>query len=233
MTHKIYPHSLPEKLIEGVWRVKGGLSFPLNRNMIVLRLAGGELLLHSAVAVDEPCLKALEALGKPAYAVVPHSAHGMDAPFYAARYPEIKVVTPAIHREKVATRVPVAGTMEDVLPGLGFVLHDVPATRTPEYVLEWQLPSGGRMLVVNDAMGSADMADSSKLMGRLMIAPLGTKKNRLGMARIYQMSMAKDVAALKRFYARLAEIPDLRLLTVSHGEPVSGDVAAALKAAAG
>jgi hypothetical protein len=229
--HRIYPHGMPEQLSDGVWWVKGTLGFPLHRNMIVVRLPTGELLLHSVVALDESGMQALEALGTPTYAIVPHYAHMMDIGFYKARYPELKVLAPAVHRRAVEERVPVFGTVEDVLPQFGFKLHEVPATRVPEYFYEFPLRSGGRMVMGCDALGSSNSADTSKPMGRLMKVT-GTPGNKLGLTRIYRFAMAKDVPALKQFAARLAEIPDLRLVTVSHGDPVTHDPAGALREAA-
>ncbi len=229
--HKVYPHGMPEQLSDGVWWVRGTLGFPLHRNMIVIRLPTGELLLHSVVALDEAGMKALEALGTPTYAIVPHSAHMMDIGFYKARYPELKVLAPAVHRAAVAARVPIAGTVEEVLPQFGFKLHEVPATRVTEYFYEFPLRSGGRMVMGCDALGSANSADMSKPMGGLLKFT-GAPGNKLGVSRIYRLAMAKDLSALKQFAARLAEIPDLRLLTVSHGDPVTHDPASALREAA-
>ena len=83
--HKVYPYGPPEALAEGVWLIRGNLSYPLHRNMVILRLATGELILHSVVAMEESGLRALEALGTPAYAIVPSILHVMDAPFYKQR----------------------------------------------------------------------------------------------------------------------------------------------------
>jgi hypothetical protein len=229
--HKIYPHGMPEQLSDGVWWVRGTLDFPLHRNMIVVRLPTGELLLHSVVALDEAGMKALEALGKPTYAIVPHSAHMRDIRFYKERYPDLKVLAPAVHRAAVEKRVPLTGTVEDVLPQFGFKLHEVPATRTPEYFYEFPLRSGGRMVMGCDALGSANMGDTSKAMGRL-IKVSGAPGNKLGVTRLYRFAMVKDLPALKQFAGRLAEIPDLRILTVSHGDPVTHDPARALREAA-
>ena len=90
---KLFPHSTPEQLAEGVWRIVGQLPFPLLRNMIVVRLKDGGLLLHSLVALDDTGMAALEKLGQPKIAIVPHRAHQMDVPFYRKRYPDLQILT--------------------------------------------------------------------------------------------------------------------------------------------
>lgn len=230
--HRIFPHGAPEQLTDGVWLVTGELAFPLRRNMTILRLPTGELLLFSAIALDAGGLRQLEALGQPAYAVVPSTAHSMDIAFFKARYPDLKVLMPAVHRAAVEAKVAVAGTVEDVLPQFGFRLHAVPGTREAEYVYEWPLRSGGRMLMTCDALGSANIEAKGKGFGSALVRLLGVPGNRLGFTRIYRWRIITDLAAMKRFVGGLADIPDLRLITVAHGDPVSHDVAGALRAAA-
>lgn len=225
--HQIYPHEGPERLAEGVWRVKGGLPFPMYRNMIVLRLPDGELLLHSVVAMDEAGMAALEALGKPAYLIVPSVGHQMDTAFYRDRFPGIQVLAAAALRE--AVRGGITASVEEVLPRLGFILHPTPGTKAPEIVYEWMLPSGGRMLMVNDLFGGPDAYDTRRFTARLMQRLLGTPGNRFGLARIARMASVNDAGAVARFAHDLAETPDLKLITVSHGEPVRSDCAAALR----
>jgi hypothetical protein len=53
-----------------------------------------------------------------------------------------------------------------------------------------------------------------------------------GIPRIVRWQLVSDLPAAKRFAAGLAAIPDLRLLTVSHGDPVTADPASRLRAAA-
>lgn len=103
--HKVLPHARLEQLADGVWRVKGSLPYPLHRNMIVVRLASGELLLHSVVALDEAGFKELEALGPPTIAIVPNVLHLMDAPAYKARYPRLRLVAPAETKAAVADEI--------------------------------------------------------------------------------------------------------------------------------
>src|SRR4051794_7702875 len=99
--HTIFPHGKPEPFAPSLWEVRGTLSFPLVRKMVIHRLADGTLLLHSVVAMDEEGMRALEALGQPSVMVVPHAMHTLDAPFYAERFPEMKVVAPKDIAEKL------------------------------------------------------------------------------------------------------------------------------------
>ena len=228
--HQIFPHGPLEQLSEGVWRVRGTLSFPLMRNMIVLRLKTGDLLLHSVVALDAAGLAELKALGRVSHIVVPHVAHQLDTNFYRERFPDAKVLAPESARQAVAARGRLEGTVEEVLPGLGFTLHLAPGTKTPEYVYEWPLPSGGRLLMLSDLWGGTDAADRSKFRGRTLVTFIAAAPAPLGLTRIYRWMMAKDVGAIRQFAHDLAKIPDIRLITVSHGEPVREDCAAALQA---
>lgn len=230
--HTIYPYSAPEAVAEGVWRVRGNLSYPLHRNMIILRLATGELVLHSVVAMEESGLLALEALGRPAYAIVPSILHVMDAPFYKQRYPAMKQLAPAAAMDAIGRTVALDGSVEDVLPPLGVKLHAAPGTKMVEFVYAFPMPGGGRALVANDVFGSAHAADDTRLLGRLIVSHIAVPGHRLGIPRIYRWRFITDIAAVRKFAGDLAMIPDLRLITVSHGDPVTDAPAEALRSVA-
>jgi hypothetical protein len=198
--------------------------------MIVLRIQGGGLLLHSVVALDEDGLTSLRALGSVSYIVVPHEQHQLDTAFYRDRFPTAKVLAPATARQAVERRGRLDGTVEDVLPGLGFALHLPPGTRVPEYVYEWPLPTGGRLLMMSDLLGGVDAADRSKFRGRTLVSFISAAPAPLGLTRIYRWMMAEDTTAIRQFAHSLADINDIQLITVSHGEPVREDCAAALRA---
>ncbi|MFO0726590.1 MAG: hypothetical protein U1E65_22580 [Myxococcota bacterium] len=220
--HRIFPHGLPEELAPGLWQVKGSLPFPLPRNMTVLRLPSGGLLIYSAVAMDEAGMKALEALGKPEIMVVPHHFHLMDAPFYKARYPQLKVVATDVIREKLGTKLVPDGRPEALLPAAGVRFHQVPGLKGSELVLDVDVP-GGRALVFTDVFGTPLQGFMAKLLG----APGGT-----GVPRIVKLRQIADKPAVRRFLEELAEIPALQMILVSHGAPLREGCAAALKTAA-
>lgn len=112
---KTLPHGDLEALAENLWRVEGDLpDMALKRCMVVARTSTGELALHSAIALDEARMAQLEALGRPAWLVVPNGWHCLDAARYKARYPELKVVCPQRARKLVAGKVQhVDGTYDD------------------------------------------------------------------------------------------------------------------------
>jgi hypothetical protein len=230
--HPIYPCTAPEKVAEGIWLVRGNLSYPLHRNMVIIRLATGELVLHSVIAMEEAGLEALEALGTPAYSIVPSVLHVMDAPFYKARYPAMKQLAPADAMEEIGRTVALDGAVEDVLPSLGFRLHRVPGSKVAEFVYEFPMPGGGRAVMANDVFGSAHAADDSRLLGWLIVSHIAVPGHHLGIPRIYRWRFITDVDAVRSFAGSLAAIPDLRLITVSHGDPVLENPGAALRSVA-
>jgi hypothetical protein len=70
--------------------------------MVIYRLPGTkELLIHSAVCVDESTLKVMETLGKIKYLIVPNGLHRLDAAAYVKRFPDIRVLAPSFAREAV------------------------------------------------------------------------------------------------------------------------------------
>src|SRR6185436_2856825 len=91
-THRRFPHDDLEQLAANLWTVRGSLPFPLKRQMIIYRLADGTLLLHSVIAMNDEGMAKLDALGRPSVMIVPHIGHRMDAPFYKARYPQVRVL---------------------------------------------------------------------------------------------------------------------------------------------
>ncbi|HEX3774597.1 MAG TPA: hypothetical protein VHV51_09045 [Polyangiaceae bacterium] len=74
----------------------------LERVMVVVRLAGGKLLIHNGIALDENSMAEIERFGTPAYLIVPSGGHRLDAPAYKKRYPGLKVFAPRGARAKVA-----------------------------------------------------------------------------------------------------------------------------------
>jgi len=227
--YRILPHGAIEQLAPGLWSVRGDLPIPLHRNMIIYQLPEGGLLLHSVIAMNEAGMAALDALGKPAICVVPSSGHRMDAGFYRARYPKMKIVCPAGIRAKVEKVVPVGATCEEALPAMGVRLHGLGDMRDGELAYEVSVP-GGKALLLCDAIGNADYAPG--LLGSFFKNVTGGMRGRLAVPRIVRLFLVKDKAALRQALTNMAAIPDLRLVTVAHGHAVREACGEALREAA-
>ncbi|MBK1635176.1 DUF4336 domain-containing protein [Rhodovulum adriaticum] len=82
-------------LAPGLWVADGpairfyGMPFPTR--MVVVRLSGGGLWMHSPIAPDERLLDEIDALGPVTHLVAPNALHYAYLPAWAARYPAAQV----------------------------------------------------------------------------------------------------------------------------------------------
>jgi hypothetical protein len=133
----VLPHGALNRLEKDLLTVVGDLPMPLGtfpRRMTVVRLPDSRLIIYSAIALDEPEMRALEGWGRPSYLIVPSDIHRKDAKIWKDRYPGLFVVTPAGARDKVAEVVPVDATSVDFDdPNVHFVT--VPGTEQHEAAL--------------------------------------------------------------------------------------------------
>ena len=225
--HSILPHGQLEEIAPGIWQVRGSLArVPLPRNMIIYPMKDGGLLIHSAVALNEEGMAQLEALGKPSVMIVPNSYHRLDAPFYKARYPEIRVVCPARARTQVEKVVPVDGSAEELqLPGVTPIQPE--GIKRVELLYELETTKG-RALIVCDLLFNLPVGRGiGGLIGRLM-----GSAGFFGMTRIARMLMLKDRQVFKAWLEQLAKRNDIALISMAHGKPITENCSARLMEAA-
>jgi hypothetical protein len=225
MTIAIYPYRPLESLAANLWQVAGTLANGLPRNMTVYRLPDGRLLLYSVVAMHAADLEALEKLGRPAIMVMPHDRHGMDAPFYKRRYPDLRVLAPDPRHPR---KVPVDGDLAE-LAELGINAYVLPGTTYHEVVLELPV-EGGFALCTTELLGN--LSGLPGLMG-VLLRVLGPPGGGLGVARVVRWREVSDRERVRAWLRSLAERVDLRMVLVGHGRPVTVDARAALRRAAG
>jgi hypothetical protein len=156
----------------------------------------------------------------------------MDAPFYKQRYPDLAMLAPNAIRHDLSPRIGIDQTVENILPALGIRLHPVPATRAFEYVYDVPLASGGRMLMFNDVLGNGGARAAGPL-GFLFDRLLWVGDNGPDVPPLYRLGLATDLGAIRRFIAGLGTIHGLRLVTFSHGDPLTADPGETLKALGG
>ena len=107
---KVLRHDPIEKLEPNLWRVTGTVpGIALKRVMTLVRLEDGRIVIHSAIALDDASMAEIEEWGRPAILLVPNAYHRLDAPAYAARYPDLRVLCPRGGRAKIEEVVAVDG----------------------------------------------------------------------------------------------------------------------------
>jgi hypothetical protein len=224
---KVLPHGALTEVDEGIITVTGELRMPLGsfpRRMVLVRLTGGRLLIWSAIALDPPGMAKLESYGTPAFLVVPDDIHRLDARVFKERYPQLKVVAPAGARVKVAQVVLVDTTSPDFGdPAVTFVT--VPGTEEHESALVVGR-AGGTTLVLNDIVGN--IRDASGLIG-WMLRLAGFAGDGPRIPRVVKKKLIDDTDALRLQLLQWSELPNLRRILVSHGEPIDGNAAQTLR----
>jgi hypothetical protein len=150
-TWKVLPHGDIEKLADNLYIVEGTLPMPLgetSRHMTIAKLTRGRLAIFSAIALDEPRMAKLEALGTPAFLIVPSGIHRIDAKPWKDRYPQLQVIAPENACQRISYVVDVDTTdlqLDDPYVKLSYV----PGTAQRELAMTVQTETG-RTLVLND-----------------------------------------------------------------------------------
>lgn len=226
----LYPHGPISFVDDGIFVVEGRWKrSAFERKMTVFRLSSGEVAVHSAIAMDEAGMAALEAIGQPSWILVPNSLHCSDASWYGERYPSARVLVPAAKRQKLFEKVRrIDGSLDDDWPeSLRGELAIVPlhGTRIGEIAIV-HLPS--RTLVLTDAVfnyGGKDLPLFSRLFMRVNRA-----YGRFGPSRIFMSFVVDDRGAFLGSIDALLE-HDFDRVVMSHGRILATGGKAAMRAA--
>ena len=217
----VLPHGKLTPIDDGMLTVEGRIKMPLMdlpRRMTVVRLHDSRLVVWSAIALDDAAMATFEAFGRPAFLVVPNDHHRLDAKAWKNRYPELKVIAPEGAREKIADVVAVDTTSPDFGdPGVTFVT--VPGTRAHEAALVVRRDRG-TTLVLNDLVGN--IRGASGIDGWLLRLA-GFAGDDAQIPRVVKMALVKDAADLRAQLLEWAELPGLRRIIVSHGDPIESE----------
>ena len=224
----VLPHGSLEPLAENLWLVRGSLPRGnLPRAMVVYRLDDGRLLIHSAIALDEAGMAAIDALGVVTFIIVPNAFHRLDAARYKARYPSAQVLTPSFIHDAAAKLVAVDGHCEDVLPGLGIACRTPAGVKDSEFVYELPV-DGGVAVVITDLLFNLPVLKGFDGWVFKMIGSSGF----FGMTAVGRMLMLNNRGRFKRWLESQAGRTDIRLICVAHGDPIVEDCGPRLQQAA-
>lgn len=109
---------------EDIWTVDGpeiayslgGLSIPCPTRMTVVRLAGGQLWLHSPTALSVELAERIGALGKIAFIVAPNTFHYAHAADWRAAFPDAALHAPSRLPAKALQRIGAHHVLTDAAP---------------------------------------------------------------------------------------------------------------------
>ena len=226
----VLPHGPLVEIGAGLWQVTGSLRRnPLPRNMVIWRTPQKKLLIHSAICLQEAAMHELDALGEVAYIIVPCVMHCADVGPYKERYSSAKILCPRCARSKVEEIVPVTHTLEEVLPGLGVVLHRPKGLKDFEIHLELPLADGSRALLVTDALFNLG-SNPPKGFGGFMLKLLGSV-GPLNITKIGKRMLLENKADYADYVLGLSQIDNLRVLSVAHGSYIDENLEQALRSA--
>lgn len=222
----VAPHGPIEKLDDNLWTVEGKVpGLPVMRRMAIVKRSDGTLLFYHAIPLDEAALREVKAWGTPAYLVIAHDNHGIDAhPF--AKHLGLKVFGPKSNVEKMRAKFDVDGALEDIPPDPAVTVRSVAGTRYDEPVVEVRSGGGARTsLVFCDAFQN-NRNEDTPLVFRLL-GFTGPK-----VPPLFRLAFTRDKAALREDLERLAGLPGLARLVPCHGAVVGSDAAGTLRRAA-
>ena len=213
---------------DGLWSASAPHSFlglHLGTRMTVLRLPGGDLWLHSVVAIDDLLEDAIDALGSVAHIVVPNLYHHLYVTEAIQRWPQARVHAPAAMRRKRPDLRIDAELGEGPDPGWGGVLVPVhiDGSILDETVFVHR-PS--RTLVTSDLVENFDT--SPHLGTRLYLKAAGLH-GRVGWSRFLRF-VFRDRRATRRSLDRLLGL-DFDRIILAHGRVLEHGGPAAVREA--
>ncbi len=222
-TWTVLPHDPIDKVESNLWYVTGMMpDGRTQRAMCVARRRDGRLVIHNAIALEEPRMKELEAFGEPTFLVVPNSFHRQDAKIWKDRYPKIKVLCPAGGVEGVSKVVAVDGTYAGYPSDPDVELVHFDGCKDREGVMTVH-SDGKTTAVINDMV--MNITRRGGFWG-FMLAPTG----RPAVPRISRWAVVSDKRAFRAHLDRLAGDATLARIIVSHGRPMTDDPRGVLRA---
>ena len=219
----VLPHGKLTRVSERILTVVGDLKMPLMkipRRMTVVRTLSGNLVIFSAMALNEPEMAELEAFGRPAFLVVPSERHRLDAPSYLRRYPNISVVAPSAGAKKIGEVVRVDTSTPD---------FGDPSVRYVEIAADSALEvdgDDGMTVVVNDLIGDIHGEGG---VGGWLLRVMGFAGDDPHVPAPVKLLLGKHKSEVAQQFRRWAERRDLRRIMVSHGDSIEKDPRGALR----
>ncbi|MCW5802762.1 MAG: hypothetical protein KIT31_10275 [Deltaproteobacteria bacterium] len=219
-TWRVLPHGPIEKLSERLWRIEGSLEgMEMKRVMSVAKRRDGGLVVHNAICVDDATLAELRAWGEVRAILVPNGFHRLDAVPFHERFPAAQVACPAGTRKKVEQVVRVDATYDELPPDEAVEIVNLDGTKAREGVVIVR-DGGGTSLVFNDLI--FNMPHLGGFLGFVLRRVTGSTGGPK-LTRVSRLFLVADKRAVRAHLERLAALPDLRRIVVSHHLTIDRD----------
>jgi hypothetical protein len=220
-------HGPIEQIDENLWSVVGPVpGAPMQRRMCIVRRSDGQLLFFHAIPLDGDALAQVKSLGNPAFLVVGHDLHAIDAAAFGEKL-GLRTYGPKQRDAQLRERLDLAGHLEDVPQDPAHDIQPVAGTKYGEPVLIVKSGGGRRAnlmfcdVVQNNAKETTGLALRLAGFGGGPKVPIAMK-----------LLLLNDKRAVRNHLARLADMPGLTRLLPCHGEVTTSGAATALRAAA-
>ncbi|MBX3232260.1 MAG: DUF4336 domain-containing protein [Labilithrix sp.] len=208
-------------IAEGVWGIEDVVTpspgFRMPARATVVRLAGGEVVLHAPLAIDDEVARELAALGPVKHIVAPSCLHWMFVKGAVERYPDARVLGVEGLEQKLTAK---AGVRFEPLANGAFgdeleVLRIAGAPSINEHVL---LHGPSRSLLLSDLVFNIH-ADASWPMSMLLWINGAHRKT--AQSRVWRFAVKDRAAAAESASALLAR--DYERVVVGHGDVIEDD----------
>ena len=214
---KVYSHGPLEELEPNLLRVEGSLpGMDLKRVMTVARRTDGLLVIHNGIALEEPDMARIEALGEPGFIVVPNGFHRLDAKTFKDRYPSAKVVCPRGAVPKVEQVVSVDLTYDDMPADEDVTVRHAEGCGQLEGVMIVRHGETSSVVFNDLVFNMPHVSGFAGFVLRHLTASTGGPK----ISRIAKLFLIKDKKAFAEDLRVLADTPGLSRIIVSHHEVI-------------
>jgi hypothetical protein len=225
----VHPHGPIEKIGPRVWRVVGNVpGMELKRVMTIARRDDDGLVVHNAIALEEPAMREIEAWGEISYVLVPNSMHRIDAAPFAKRYPGARVLCPRGSRAKIALVVPSVSDYAEFPDDAYVTLAVIDGVGEQEGVLTIRDASGTSLVITDTVFNMPHVSGVAGFVLRHVTASTGGPR----ISRLARWMLVKDPKALAAHLDRLADTPGLARVIVGHHEMITDAPGETLRALA-
>ena len=214
-------HGPLQKIDDNLWAIEGDVpGVPLKRRMSIVRMADGSLTFFHAIPLDDATLQEVKSLGRPAYLVLGHHQHAIDAHAFQQKL-GLLAYGPKACEDMLRNRIELSGTLETFPADANISVESVPGTKLCETMVT--VKSGERTSLLFSDVIQNNPKETTALPFRLMGFAGGPK-----VPWVFRKLFIKDRGELKAALSKWSADPGLKRLVPFHGTIVENNAARAL-----